>query len=192
MSTFYSLIMANTNRTIEEKASMRKEEVANRPAKIKQLRDTLNTTRQFVKDSFAKQASSASAEPTDSTQTSTKANLIPVADLFFDAEALEELSKLSDTIEAWLHNALEEQDQLKQDDDPYFRTSEVDKKAKQLESGLLKVLMAKPPKTKATSSTASSVASSTLPTSSIVADFTTISETAIPSSRESSDPHDEL
>ena len=186
---------SNRSRTIEEKATARKEEWLNRPAKVKALRDSLNTTRQFIKDSIIKHASTKSAEPAEVTQTSTKAKAIPVSDLFFDPVAVGELSTLCDTVENWLEAAVAAQNKLMENQDPYFRISDVEKRAKQLDSGLLKVLMAKPPKvnTSSTSITPSTTPASPTITTSITQSATTdLPVEPAPASKEELDTHDEL
>ena len=136
-----------------------------------------------------KHASTESAEPAEVSQTSTKAKAIPVSDLFFDPVAVGELSTLCDTVENWLEAAVAAQNKLKEDQDPYFRILDVEKRAKQLDNGLLKVLKAKPPKVNTSSKSITSSATLASPT---ITTSNTRSETTDLALEEELDPHDEL
>ncbi|EOD49559.1 putative hsp70 family chaperone lhs1 protein [Neofusicoccum parvum UCRNP2] len=134
---------------------------------IKLVKETIDKAAEASSSAAASSASAASSSSATAAEASGDASADPLADLEeespssssaaedaqpteqpsfispYTAEDLEELTKAYDEASKWLNEKLEEQDKLKETDDPVIKSKDLEKKAKDLNDVALELLQRK-------------------------------------------------
>jgi hypothetical protein len=112
------------------------DEFSTRPIKVRKLQETLNRTITFLETMKLKAIKDDANITTNSTTDSTNAD----ADYDFDFESMDKVRTLCNDVEHWLTAALDKQAEIKDHEEPYLLTSQVDEKIKQLQKEMYSLM----------------------------------------------------